>query len=644
MRISLVSKKVIISVSVLFVVAALLLLLVQQEAQIKTGKPRTASSPNILFIILDAARADHFSYYGYKKDTTPCMDSIARKGAVFLNHFSNATNTPPAIPRIFFSRYFSIPVFHAGGWPWKIRQVEPEHIFKKFDDEQVLLTDILSRHGYRTALFHNHAQFTKDTYLVQKFDESFYFERSYERPADEDTISAVVSWLKKNKKQKFFIYCHIMSPHRPYPPKEEDAEFLEGENPSVIKNIREALAGNIVDAATNSWNQEELRILRGLYDGNLKYTDKWIGILYDGLKRLNLVNKTLIIITSDHGENLGEHGMLVHGGPPWDSVIHVPLIMVYPPLIPPGKKVNGLTESIDIMPTILDISKIDLPKGKTTDGISLLGAIQNPEAAKEAVFTNKSIRTAEYKYIPSKNLLYDLRKDPSEKRNIAQLKPLIRERLKDRFNKAMKPYKERYEESKRKEPPDFAFYYPMWSYKLSPGDVFQRYGREGPDSTVLEKTSPEKPWVLTLRDKQHHLFCLPAGSSPPPITLSAPLPNSTYRIYVLLESPDKIPLSPEKIGFKFRFDIQSPFVFPEHIESVTEYNGHFYSYLDLGEVKVKNKKISLQILFLSPDKKSYKIRHIKFVPARCRKEDAADTPSKEELHQRLEQLKSLGYL
>ncbi|UCC94735.1 MAG: sulfatase [Candidatus Omnitrophota bacterium] len=425
------SKRTIVLVSVLIIVALLFLFSLQKEKGIfKTSRP------NILFIVLDAARADHFGCYGYERNTTPFIDAAARRGALFLNHFTNATHTSGALPKIFFSRYFSLPIFETDGWVWGIKQSSPELIFGNFDNQQIFLTELLSRYGYYTVIFHPHPMFNENSYLIKKFDECFYIEaRGEQMPAEVMlTVTTVGTWIRQNKRYPFFIYCHIMSPHEPYHPRDEDREFLEGFDVSAIREARKKFRLPKKESA-EGFNQRELEILEGFYDSNLKHVDKWVGKLLNDLQEFNLDDNTLVIITSDHGQNLGEHNHLAHGGLPWDSVIKVPLVMIYPPLIPDGAKVSALTESVDIAPTILNISKISLPWDKTMDGINLLKVIRNNKFAKDAVFTEDSIRTTHYKYFPDS--LYDLQRDPKETRNIVEEEPSTVEKLEEKFQETL---------------------------------------------------------------------------------------------------------------------------------------------------------------------------------------------------------------
>jgi len=126
------NKKKILLVACIFLIGAALILILHQGP----------SSPNILFILLDAARADHISCYGYEKNTTPFTDEISHEGTLFLNHFSNGSHTFESIPSLFFSRYYTLPIFQQMPWTWG-KQEHPSTISNKYDNEQILLPEIL---------------------------------------------------------------------------------------------------------------------------------------------------------------------------------------------------------------------------------------------------------------------------------------------------------------------------------------------------------------------------------------------------------------------------------------------------------------------------------------------------------------------
>jgi arylsulfatase A-like enzyme len=601
--------------------------------------------PNVFFIILDAARADHFSCYGYKKNTTPNIDAISRKGAIFLNAFSQDMHTIGSLPKIFFSRYYSASSFQFDGWQWGIKQENPQDVYGKFQNQQqISLTKALSLYGYQTVFFSG-LGLTKQDDFVREFNEFYLTSGNF----PEGDIVPIDTWLEKNKNGRFFIYWHIVLPHYPYNPKNEEKEFLSDIEASDIEKVR-AKSLNYKEKADDfksavGWNENELDILRRLYDGNLKHADKLLGSLFDKLKELSLEKNTLIVISADHGENLGEHGYLQHGGPPFDSVTKIPLIIVYPPIVPAGIKADSLSESIDIMPTILDICGIRLPFGKSMDGISLLKSIHNPKRGKTAVFTNRSIRTKKYKFMRIQNALYDIEKDPGEEQDIAKDNPLIIEELRVRFWKSMRPHLKRQKTTINASLLNFPFYFPISNFSIElKHKIRPRENYINNSTAILDNTSLEEPCLFNSDENKESFLYIPNANEYPLITFATSLPNGTYQVLILLETLPNEPFSLQRYYFNFRFNNFGPFI--------TTYKGilarklprpSFY-YFDLGKTQIKNRNFSLEVQLLPQNNKPYIIRHIKFVPKGCLDIIQAKELNEEEIRKRIENLKSLGYL
>ena len=600
--------------------------------------------PNVIFIVLDAARADHFSGYGYPENTTPYMDAIARRGATFLNNFSPGTHTLVSVPRYFSSRYFSKSIWGLSEWDWGIRSENIESILLNYDDQQIFLPDLISRDGYKTAIFHDHACFTEHSLILSLFQEAYSLRDSFHYPApvDKEIVAKTISWIEKNRDGKLFIYCHIMSPHEPYPPKKEDFDFIGDRNSSMLQYVRKK-GFTRKSWFADDWTENELEYLRILYDSNLKHTDNYVGALYNKLVELGLEDKTLIILTSDHGENLGEHNVLGHGFRTYDSVTHVPLVMVYPPLIPAGVRINGLTESIDIMPTVLDICGIELPRGKEMDGVSLLQFIAEPDNGKPAIFTHESIRTEDYRYI-TPNRLYDLKKDPGEITNIAPENEQLTDKLRSLFNETMQPHRERYQNARRVKPPDYPFYILIHQFQVKPLDAFERCTNRNQNFLqVINDISPQKSWLINNRSSGSGIICIPANGTPPLLTISGSLPDGIYSVSILVESSGKTPISQITSNLKFSFEPTGNLSQPLNTKPIPG-KPETCQYFNLGPVEIREKHFYLRISFNPPDNNPLAIRHIRFIPDQITAEIPARVITEEELLKKRESIKVLGYL
>jgi hypothetical protein len=393
---------------------------------------------------------------------------------------------------------------------------------------------------------------------------------------------------------------------------------------------------------SEGWSEEELKILRGLYDSNIRHSDRWIGKVYDKLKKLGLGERTLTLITSDHGEDLGEHGTVGHGGLPWDTRIHVPLIVVYPPRIPAGLQMHVMSEAVDIMPTILDAAGVPIPEGKSVDGQSLLTVIREPRKGKHRVFTPASIRTAGIKYMADTEQVCNLEANAGRKEKMIRW-PQMRRWFKPRLENFLEPYKTRYENAVREGPPPEPFYFPVFAFTTTPEEACERFssGRRSVDFHAL--IHPARPWALNRHSFKFGLFWLPSGTAPPPITLSAEMPDGEYWIWALAQLPGKQFETPQGSGFRFRFDPKEPFAAPREISWLETEERPLYCYLDLGKARVADKRFSLQISIQPPANEPYVIKHIRFMSGEHGEEDMK-APDREDFKKKTEELKALGYL
>lgn len=358
--------------------------------------------PNILLITIDALRPDHLSCHGYKRNTSPNIDKLARKGVLFTQAISQASWTCPSIHSLITSTY---PSTH-GGYFWD--QVFPDSI--------PILPQILKEKGYYTGFISGHGGLSKiGGFSQQVFDT---FEDIFSAKSDEITQKAML-WLQKNRNTRFFLWIHYMDTH--------DGSIGVPEEKHFIKNI----------------TSEEINTYTLRYDKAISYVDSQISGLLRELKEIGLYKNTLIIITADHGEEMGEHNLcFTHGGFLWDSVIKVPLIIFYQSLFPKDKIITQQVQLIDIAPTICDILKVKKPK--SFEGRSLLPLIKGENiystyafsehkenkgdlSAGDWIYTKLSIRTLEWKLFYTYTLqskeyeLYNLKADPQELHNLVEI-------------------------------------------------------------------------------------------------------------------------------------------------------------------------------------------------------------------------------
>jgi len=478
---------------------------------------------------------------------------------------------------------------------------------------------------------------SKNTALARQFQ---YLYNSFSPRPDSDVrvSSQAIAWLQQNGHEKFFLYLHIMSPHADYPAQDTDDEFLAQFDPRQVESVRKRFSGPM-NPNSAGWSPTELRILQGLYDSSLKHADRCVGALYDAVEKLRLAPKTVFLITADHGENLGDHGRIGHGGTLWDSILHVPLILSYPPRIPAGTMVQGMAESVAIMPTFLDLAGIHIPSDQYWDGRSLLPLILQQDRGRQYVVSVSSLRTEKYKYITEPESLYDLQEDPGETKDLLKKRRAMADELRGLHQRLMGPYLANLDTLKAPGPPAEAFFFKMNSFNIISGWSGRATGSAA-ESSVL-------PWIVDNSLHAPKITRNPAASFAPPLVLSCPLPNGDYQVSALMQYPSKESPTLNDLGLSFRFSSKDsyrpPFGVGYPVEALSgEAESSSFSYLELGRTRIVDERFYFELSIPSPPKVLFALRHMRFVPA------AAPAPTQErdveEQRRMKEMLMASGYL
>ncbi|MCK4873864.1 MAG: sulfatase-like hydrolase/transferase [Phycisphaerales bacterium] len=349
---------------------------------------------NVLIVSIDTLRADHVACYGNRSIDTPTLDGLAREGILCAQTITPVPSTLPAHS----SLMTGLDPYHHGA------RVNGSF---KLDDRNVTLAEILSEHGYRTGAIIS-AYVLDSTYGVgqgfEHYDDDLTHGVRYaphmfrERPA-ELTNEAISGWLREHADERFFCWVHYFDPHALYlPPEPYRTEYA-----------------------------------RNPYDGEIAYVDNQLGKLLDLLSELGVRDKTLVIVTADHGEGLGEHNEMTHSLLVYDSTLHVPMIISAPGALPQGKVIGRQTNLIDVVPTVLDLLGIDAPA--PVDGVSLLDQMAEPRACYIETLASKilhgwaplmGVRREDHKFILApRPEVYDLGDDPRELSNLYASRPEI---------------------------------------------------------------------------------------------------------------------------------------------------------------------------------------------------------------------------
>lgn len=381
---------------------------------LSTSTAFAASAPvpklfNVVVVTIDTLRPDHLGCYGYKQIHTPNIDALASDGVRFERAYTAVPVTLPSHTVIFTGTYPTFSGMH-------------DFAGNKLGPNQPTLASVLKERGYTTGAVVASAVLDSRFGLNRGFDfyyDHFDFNRleesnieEMERPGNV-VADVTLDWLQKNYQKKFFLWMHLYDPHYPYrPPAPYDAEY----------------SGHP-------------------YDGEIAFADEQVGRLIHFLKEKNLYQNTLIVLSGDHGESLGEHGEKTHGFFIYNATLHVPLVFHLPVAVPPKVRTpKELVNLADLMPTILQILQFDIPAD--VQGQSLLPLMQGkPESDSRSLYAEtflprlhfnwnelRSVETDKYHFIEApKPELYDLSTDPEEVHNLFAEKPAVADELRARL-------------------------------------------------------------------------------------------------------------------------------------------------------------------------------------------------------------------
>lgn len=375
---------------------------------------------NIVLITIDTLRADHLSCYGYERKTSSNIDNIAKEGIRFTNALATSPWTPPSMASIMTSLY---PISHGvnHGFARSGKAYSQEILSGKFNT----LAEILKKHGYTTFGAVANVHMTEELGFSQGFD--YYYCGGFHKAYLINNV--VSSWEEKIKKsKKSFIWVHYFDPHHTYNPKspwiKDFAAELRVENTALSKMSMKELIKLI---PTFKKKKDALEYLIALYDSEISYVDYHLRHL---LYKLGLDKNSLIIITSDHGEEFLEHGSLGHAHTLYQELIHVPLIikLPFPSKYPINSVIDEPVSIIDIMPTILGFSGITIPTEIKGKNLLEEGKWLRKEK-RDYLFSElsrwrriKTVLNKNWKYIfhykTKKGELYNITKDPREFNNL----------------------------------------------------------------------------------------------------------------------------------------------------------------------------------------------------------------------------------
>ncbi len=318
--------------------------------------------PNIILLVLDAVRADRLTCYGYHRATSPFIDELTAQSILYEKCFAPANWSVPSHASLFTGLY---PSAHNTDF----RNLKlPSHI--------PTLAEILGQEGYATCAITSNAWISSVTNLHRGFMSYYGVWPSYGHNWMNITLNKIIATFQKatgtrdkggqksvklahkwfcevKDKQPFFLFMNLIDAHGPYgvPRGADGSEFVVGKK--IPKRWRKPYLGIDYTVSNAILSKEDLQLISDLYDAGIRYVDGLVCRLIENLREMDLYDSSMIIITSDHGESLGDDGILGHQFKLTDDLLHVPLIIKMPKNAHSGKYVSQPVQLVDLMPTLL---------------------------------------------------------------------------------------------------------------------------------------------------------------------------------------------------------------------------------------------------------------------------------------------------
>lgn len=375
--------------------------------------------PNVLVVLVDTLRADRIGAVGGAPHVaTPAVSRLAASGVVFTHAHGAANWTKPSVATLL-----------TGLHPWEHGVTTHAAVLPS---RHRTMAELMREGGYATAGFIANGYIGPGFGFGRGWDE---LRTAAQGPASVRALGAdLLSWLDRRPTDRpFFAYVHTVEPHSPYTPSERALRRLDPEpyrgpidftrEPRVLHRIRE---GELTPDA-----RDRARLV-ALYEAEVADHDVGLAWILDGLEARGLLDETLVVVTADHGEELFDHGSVHHGPTLYQELLHVPLVMSGPGMAARGRRVTAPVGLVDVLPTVLEAAELAAPpelSGRSLWPVATGGADAPwPRLAMAALRDQThAVVTERFKLVEARSghVLYDLREDPDETRDVAAAHPRV---------------------------------------------------------------------------------------------------------------------------------------------------------------------------------------------------------------------------
>ncbi len=374
----------------------------------------TGRAQNVVVLLIDTLRADKIRPYNPRtRVRTPALDAVASAGAVFELAESAENWTKPAVASVL-----------TGLYPMTHRQKTTE---SRLPESAEMLSEHLDAAGFNTGSFIANGYVSDRFGFDQGWDHYTNYIRERKSTEAENVFREAGDWIEENRDERFFAYIQTIDPHVPYDPPTEwlrryDDREYEG-------HVRPRMTADLLEEAKRSgpefFSASDRRRLIGLHDGEIAQHDHFLAQFIERLKSMGVWENTVVLITSDHGEEFDDHGSWGHGHSIFQELLHVPLIVHLPGVIDAGTRIEEAVSTASIPATVLDYLGVD--PMQHAEAPSLMGYVHGQRPARPPVaFSDyqddrRVITTGRYKFILRHNLtstMFDLQRDPGEETQI----------------------------------------------------------------------------------------------------------------------------------------------------------------------------------------------------------------------------------
>lgn len=375
---------------------------------------------NLMVVLIDTLRADKLG--PYDPDTrvrTPGLDAFVRNATTFARAHSQENWTKPSVATLL-----------SGLMPWEHTATQHESVVPRAVE---MLPELLKAQGFQTGSFIANGYVSDRFGFDQGWDSYRNYIREGRRTHAEYVAGDVLAWLDRRDTDKpFFLYVHTIDPHVPYRPPDEDLALYGDPNyRGVVDFSRDHTLLENVKRGRVRMNDRDRAHLEALYDGEITYHDRHFRSILDGLDRRGVGESTMVVITSDHGEELFDHGSVGHGHSVYEELLHVPLFVKLPGATP--RRIDRSVGLVDVMPTILEAFGLPIPGNLAGKSFldELRGGGRGLQRGTVSAFMDhwRTLNVGRWKLVERPGrapALYDLDRDPDEANDLSEQRPLVR--------------------------------------------------------------------------------------------------------------------------------------------------------------------------------------------------------------------------